>query len=126
MTESPVSESLSDDVEENFDRFIVEAMETGCVWGLEGPDGWAVCPSEKHDDTDVMPFWSQPEFAQTHCVDDWSVYKVVPISTEELLDEWLPGMHDDVVLVGINWDADMEGLEVEPLDLLSEFDGEIQ
>ena len=31
-------EPLSDDPAENLDRFIVEAMELGCVWGLEGPD----------------------------------------------------------------------------------------
>lgn len=119
------TEALSNDRDENFDRFIVEAMETGCVWGLEGPDGWATCPSEKHSESDVMPFWSQPEFAQAHCVEEWAIYKVVPISTEELLEDWLPGMHDDVILVGVNWDAEMEGLEVEPLDLLAEFDGEM-
>jgi hypothetical protein len=120
------TETLSNDRDENFDRFIVEAMATGCVWGLEGPDGWAVCPSEKHAESDVMPFWSQPEFAQEHCVAEWAAYKVVPVSTEELLEDWLPGMHDDVILVGVNWDAEMEGLEVEPLDLLAEFDGEME
>lgn len=127
MSKPAVSaEPLSNNEEENFDRFIVEAIATGCVWGLEGPDGWALCPSEKHNDTDVMPFWSQPEFAQAHCVDEWSVYTPVAVSLEELLDEWLPGMHEDVFLVGINWDAEMEGMEIEPLDLLSEIEGELK
>ncbi len=118
-------EALSQNLEENYDRFFVEAMEQGCIWGLEGPEGWALCPSEKYKDSDVMPFWSQPEFAQIHCVDEWSVYKPVPVSLEEFIDEWLPGMHEDVVLVGVNWDADMEGEEIEPLDLLSDFEGEL-
>lgn len=120
------SEPLSNNEEENLDRFIVEAIATGCVWGLEGPDGWALCPSEKHNQTDVMPFWSQPEFAQVHCVDEWSIYKPVAVSLEEFLDEWLTGMHEDVLLVGVNWDADMEGQEVEPLDLLSEIEAELK
>jgi hypothetical protein len=120
------SEPLSNNEEENLDRFIVEAIATGCVWGLEGPDGWALCPSEKHSQTDVMPFWSQPEFAQVHCVDEWSIYKPVAVSLEEFLDEWLTGMHEDVLLVGVNWDADMEGQEVEPLDLLSEIEAELK
>lgn len=118
-------EPLSDNLEENYDRFIVEAIEQGCIWGLEGPDGWALCPSENYKQSDVMPFWSQPEFAQLHCADDWAIYKPVPVSLEEFLEEWLPGMHDDVILVGINWNAELEGDEVEPLDLLSEIETEL-
>lgn len=118
-------EPLSENLEENNDRFIIEAIGQGCIWGLEGPEGWALCPSEKHSESDVMPFWSQPEFAQIHCVDDWSIYKPVPVSLEEFLEEWLPGMHDDVVLIGVNWNDEMEGDEMEPLDLLSEFESEL-
>ena len=103
-------------------QFIEESLHCGCLWGLEGPDGWALCSSEKYDDAEVMPFWSQPELAQVHCRDEWQDYQVVPIALSEFLDEWLPGMHQDVFLVGINWNLDMEGEEVEPLDLLADFD----
>lgn len=119
-------ESLGENLEENYDRFIVEAIDQGCVWGLEGPEGWALCPSEKEKETDVMPFWSQPEFAQAHCIDDWSVYKPVAVALEEFLEEWLPGMHEDVFLVGVNWNEDMDGEEVEPLDLLADLESELQ
>ncbi len=115
-------DALSEDFEENYNRFIVDAVETGCVWGLEDDNGWALCASVKYKESCVMPFWSQPEFAQKHCVDEWANYKPVAVSTEELLDEWLPGMHADVYLVGINWNHEMEGIEMEPLDLLQEFD----
>ena len=47
-------EPLSNNTEENFDRFIVEAIETGCIWALEGEEGFALCPSEKNDDIDVI------------------------------------------------------------------------
>lgn len=113
---------LSDNLDENFARFLSEAEDTGCVWGLEGEEGFALCPSNVSETVDVMPLWSQPEFAQVHCIDEWKGYKPVPISLEELLDEWLPGMHDDTLLVGINWTESMEGDEVEPLDLLEEFE----
>lgn len=118
-------EPLSSNADENIDRFIVEAIETGCVWGLEGPEGWAVCPSEQSE-VDVMPFWSQPEFAQCHCVEDWEIYKPVPVALDEFLDDWLPGLHEDVILVGINWNAEMEGDEMEPLDLLEEIEEELR
>ncbi len=45
-------------------------------------------------------------------------------SLEEFLDEWLTGMHADEVLVGVNWDQELEGGELEPLDMLHMFEGE--
>ena len=115
-------EPLSDDVDENYDRFIEEAIETGCVWGLESDEGWALCPSVSSDEISVMPLWSQPEFAKVHCQEEWRDYRVIPISLEELLDDWLPGMHEDVLYVGVNWNVELEGEEVEPLDLLEDID----
>jgi len=114
--------SLTHDFDENYALFIEDAFSTGCVWGLENSEGFALCASNDNDEIDVMPFWSQPEYAQAHCVEDWASYKPVAISLEELLDDWLPGMHEDVTLVGINWNAELEGPEIEPLDLLEDMD----
>ena len=110
------------DLDEIYENFIEDAIATGCVWALEGEDGFAVVPSSTNEDIDVMPLWSQPEFAKDACQEEWVHYKPVPISLEELLDEWLPGMHEDVVLVGIDWDEALDGEEVEPLDLLEDID----
>jgi len=115
---------LGDDIEQNYDAFIEDALATGCVWALEGADGFALCPSVDNEEIDVLPLWSQPEFAEVHCQDEWADYEVVPIALEELLDEWLPGLHTDTVLVGVNWNTAMEGAEVEPLDLLEDIDGD--
>ncbi len=117
-----MTNSLSTDIEDNYDLFIADAINTGCVWGLEGEEGWALCASQQYDETPVMPFWSQPDFAQIHCEGDWKNYRVVPVALEEFLDEWLPGMHTDVILVGINWDQSLEGAEYEPIDLLKVFE----
>lgn len=113
---------LGDNLDENYDLFLDDALATGCVWGLEGEEGWALCSSDTHEDIDVMPLWSQPEYAQAHCIEQWSHYQVVPISLEELLDDWLPGMHEDVLMIGPNWNSKLEGFELEPLDLLEDFD----
>lgn len=113
---------LGEDLDENYDRFLDEAIATGCVWGLESEEGWALCPANNNAELDVMPLWSQPEYAQLHVVGEWSAYKVVAIALEELLDDWLPGMHEDVTLIGPNWNGELEGDEVEPLDLLEDFD----
>jgi Protein of unknown function (DUF2750) len=117
-----MTQLLSDDLDENYERFLEEAMATGCVWGLENDEGWALCPANQNAELDVMPLWSQPEYAQAHVADEWASYRVVPIALEELLDDWLPGMHEDVLLVGPNWNSDLDGDEIEPLDLLEDFD----
>jgi hypothetical protein len=44
---------------------------------------------------------------------------------EEFLDDWLTGMHEDVHRAGVNWNEDLEGQELEPLDLLEEFESEL-
>jgi len=115
-----------EDIESNYERFIVETVENGIVWGLENKDGWAVCPSIDNDDIDVMPFWSSQEFAQQLCCDEWQDYKPQAIDLEEFLDDWLPGLHEDVIQVGINWNSEMEGLEVQPLDLAEELEDELE
>src|SRR5690625_6435338 len=78
---------LSDDWAENLDRFIVESLQNGCAWGLEGPEGWALTSSEKYPNSDVMPFWSARELAQVHCEDEWQEYKPVAIDIEEFRSE---------------------------------------
>ena len=85
MTENIHSndDGLSQNVDDNLDIFIEDAIETGCVWGLENKQGWALCSSQDNDEINVMPMWSQPEFAQVHCKDEWSSYQVVPIYTNQ-------------------------------------------
>jgi len=119
-------EPLSDDLQENLDRMIVESLENGCVWGLQdAEENWALVGSTDSDTIDVIPFWSNEEFAQALCNGDWDIYEPVPIEMGEFLDEWLPGMHSDVLMVGVNWTPDLEGQEMEPLDLLEEFESEL-
>jgi len=120
--ELSTSEGLGEDFDRNYATFLSEAVATGCVWGLENDEGFAVCPSVDNEERDVMPLWSQPEYAQVHVEGEWQEYRVVPIALEELLDDWLPGMHEDLTLVGPNWNADLQGDEVEPLDLLEDFE----
>ncbi len=117
-----MSDSEVVDLDEIYDEFIANAIEMGCVWGLEGDEGWALCPSAGNVEVDVMPLWSDPDAAKRQCCDEWGQYTPVPISLEELLDEWLPGMHEDVLLVGIDWSTSLDGEEVEPLDLLEDID----
>jgi len=109
--------ALGPDEEANYDLFIARIQETGLVWGLKSNDGWAVCPSLEFEKTDVFPFWSDEADALAHCTEDWAIYTPDTISIEEFVESWLPGMHEDEVMAGPNWDVEMSGLEVEPADI---------
>ncbi|MGC6480791.1 MAG: DUF2750 domain-containing protein [Porticoccaceae bacterium] len=118
---------LSDNLQENYDRLIIESLEQGCIWGLrDEEDNWAMVESSVNSDIGVIPFWSNRDLAIALCHDDWAIYKPVAIAIEEFIDDWLTGMHEDVLLVGINWNTDLEGQELEPLDLLEEFESELE
>lgn len=111
------------DSEQDYDTFITGILAGEQVWGLTDKQGnWAVCPSVSFEETDVLPFWSSRELAQALCIDEWKVYQPTAIPLEEFIIDWLPGMHEDDALVGPNWDADLEGLEVEPMDMAKELE----
>jgi len=114
MTDSSV------DPQANHDRFVREVRASGLVWGLQSDNGWAVCESVEYEDTDVYVFWSDAAHAAIHCTDDWAGYQPASLELDLFIDTWLAGMSEDGVLVGTNWDAELEGLEVEPADLAEE------
>jgi len=118
---------VSEDFQESFDRLIVESLQNGCIWALRDQQGnWAMVDSDVVADVPVIPFWSDEKMAASLCNQEWTIYQPVAIAIEEFLDDWLVGMHQDVIRAGINWNQDLEGQEVEPLDLLEEFEAELE
>ena len=99
--------------------FIDNVKEQQAVWGLqdETGEGWVVCDSSEYEETDVMPLWSSEAKAKVHCTEEWQDYQPAPIPLEELLEYWIQDLHDDGVLVGIDWVAEQECLELDPITL---------
>jgi hypothetical protein len=117
---------LTDDVNANYQRFIEGALESGQVWGLQSEEGWVVVDSTEYEESEVMPFWSDEEFARQHCVGEWAEFKPVAMDLEEFIEDWLAGMAEDGILVGPNWNEELEGLEVEPEDVVERFNDETE
>jgi len=107
------------DMQQNYERFVTRVRESESVWGLKSDDGWAYCPSNEYE-CDVLLFWSDEAYARRHAVKEWEDYKPVAIDLDSFIDNWLKGMHNDGVLAGINFNADLAGLEVEPSKLAQE------
>lgn len=108
---------LTDDIQQNYALFIQQAQDSQQVWALQFDDEWVVCDSNEQPGRDVMPVWSAEADAQRHCVDEWADYQAAPIALEEFMEEWVNDLAEDQVLLGINWNADLDGVEVEPLTL---------
>jgi hypothetical protein len=104
--------------EERHERFLSRVVEAGVVWGLkDAEDQWPVTASTDDEERSVMPFWSDRAYAAQCATEDWAPYEPTEIPLDLFLDEWLPGMAADGVLVGTNWNVQLIGQESEPLEL---------
>ncbi|MCK8045551.1 DUF2750 domain-containing protein [Shewanella sp. 1CM18E] len=101
------------------ESFINNVKQSQVVWGLqdETGEGWVVCDSSEYEATDVMPLWSEEAQAKSHCTEEWQDYTAVAITLEEFLEFWVSDLNDDGVLIGIDWIADQECQEVDPIVL---------
>jgi hypothetical protein len=92
----------------------------GLVWGICSDEGFAMSNSNDFEDAEVIPFWSDKGYAMAVAKDGWEHYQPTSMLLAEFLENWLVGMHNDGLLVGTNWDANMFGREIEPLELAIE------
>lgn len=115
---------LTADLNANYQRFIENIQESGQVWSLRTSEGWMVLDSAEYEDSEVMPFWSEESYARELCAGDWMDFEPAAIGFEDFVENWLAGMDEDGVLVGPNWNANLEGLEVEPVEILKVLTGE--
>ena len=108
---------LTTDIQANLELFIKESHENNLVWGLRNEEGWLSCESTEFEDSEVMPFWSSKEDAQLHNVEEWADFEVLEIPLDIFVEDWLITLGEDGVLVGTNWNANLDGKEVEPSEL---------
>ncbi len=108
---------LTADLQANYDLLLTQARESGVLWGLQYGEDWVVCDSNHFAETDVLPLWSTEEAARAHCVEEWADYQPVAIDLETFFEEWVNDLGEDGVLIGTNWNDDLDGMEIDPLEL---------
>lgn len=114
--------NLEIDSQRRYQQFLSRTIQTNEVWGLVNKDGWCVCPSNDFLDTDVMLFWSDRAYANQCAIEEWSNYTPQEIPLTEFIDQWLTGMNEDGLMVGLNWSVQLIGLELEPLKVKADFE----
>jgi len=119
-----LKKTANEDFRSQYERFIEETIELEIVWNLESEDGFAVCESDQFEGKHVMPFWSTEQDAKAACCDDWNDYKPNPIRFDDFIDAWLHGMAEDEMYVGVNWNSELAGVEIEPVILIEDLLGD--
>jgi hypothetical protein len=112
------------------EKFFKKVCESGIVWGLENNEGFATSESNSYENSEGEPvelicFWSEAAFARSCVKNGWSNYKLVEVSLGDLIENWCVGMSNDGLMVGINFDRNMFGHEVDPIDLILELNKEL-
>lgn len=100
-------------------EFVDNIKDSQVLWGLMDKDGegWVVCDSSIYEETDVMPLWSSEAKAAEHCSEEWATYRPAAIPLVEFLEYWVEDLNNDGVLVGVDWQANEECIELDPIDL---------
>ena len=103
-----------------YDIFIKRVVVKKFVWGLQSEEGWATSYSNENEDIDVLPFWSDEAYASACAKDNWTEYQAASIPLAEFLENWCVGIANENKLIGVNWDTNMFGKEVNALSLALE------
>lgn len=103
----------------NSEKFVEDVCENLTLFGLfDENEGWANCHAHDNADAEaVYLFWSDEKAAKKLQNAEWKKYKVTPIELGVFLDSWLDGMQSQKVFVGVNWDEELYGLEIEAVVL---------
>jgi hypothetical protein len=101
---------------ENQNRFFLRIKEKQSAWFLSTPqEGMAYCPSNEFEDVDVFLFWSDQAYAKRQAKEEWENYIPREINLDQL-NNVLRSIHNDNDLIGLNWDANLCGIELEPIE----------
>jgi hypothetical protein len=110
------------------EQFIAKITETEIVWVLEKEEGYATASSLDYEDdegeaAEVLCFWSDKALALVCSKDDWEGYTPVEIPLGDFIENWCIGMDHDLIMAGIDFDEELTGDEVDPLELILEIGG---
>lgn len=109
---------LLDNTQVELKQFINQTIENNLVWGLMNKEEeWLCVESTEFEASEVIPFWSNEADAKIHNVEEWKEFVVTAIPLDVFTQEWLVTLDEDGVLLGINWDAELQGQEIEPASL---------
>ncbi len=96
-------------------RFVAEVTATDQAWGVRDRT-WA--RSRAAGEREALPLWPSRELAAQGCTGAWAAFVPKAITLVDLLDEWLPAMLEDGLVVVVSPLDEVSGLVMEPEALM--------
>lgn len=113
-------------------HFVRQIVAQGHLYSLlDEDDFYAECPSEIYEghlgeEVLLSCFWENEEKAIECLTNEWHHYALEKIDLNDFLNDILPDCYEEQKLLGISFDAELYGLEVETLDLFGDILEQIQ
>ena len=112
--------------DEEYNRFIRSIIGSQTLYTLVSDEGdIAECPSTEYEEDDGEPVpvfcvWHDRAQAEACKVEAWADYQLEALPLDFFLHEWLVSMDQDAVLLGVDFDSELYGLEIEPVEVLAD------
>lgn len=98
--------------------FYREVAENAALWTIRDENGFPAPLTQ--GGKRALPFWSSRARAEkiVKTVAAYSGFEVMPVSWQDFCEQWVPGLSEDGLLVGVNWSgARALGYDLEPEEL---------
>ena len=115
------------DCQADAERFISRVAASETVWYLRSDQGTAFCESNDFTTDDdepvtVLLFFSDEAYARRCQKAQFDDHTIESMPLFDFLFRWLPGMSGDGLMAGPNWNHELVGLELDPLELREHID----
>ncbi len=107
-------------INKEYQLFLNEIFTHQEIWLLESQEGMACHPSFEDNQQMCILFWSNGILAEAERDGDFENLEARNLSLAEFMENWLPGMDDEGVVCGLNWQNEEGGMEILPADLLED------
>lgn len=120
------------DIDPIYRTFVEHIVTNQTVFTLQSSESfYAECPSESYyndlgEPEAVYCFWHTAEAALACQQEEWADYQLLEIHLADFMYENLIEMDNHQNLVGVSFDTELFGTEIEPIELLADLLDEIQ
>jgi hypothetical protein len=103
---------------ERYEHFLKRVLEQKELWSLKGDDGFVAMVDDQGQTG--LPLWPHPKFAEKHATGDLSNTQPAQISLSDFIRKWAGGMEKDGLELVVFPTLRMQGIVVEPKQLLAD------
>jgi len=84
---------------ERYRHFVSRVADWQTVWGLRNEGGWVTVGDDCGNS--ALPFWPHPEYAAACVTGEWADNAPTAVDIHEFVDQWLPNLATDGVIVAV-------------------------